>query len=40
MHGNPNKIAAFLSMIEPFGVIEMARTGNVALERGAAGKKQ
>ena len=38
--GNPNKIAAFLSMIEPFGVIEMARTGNVALERGAADKKQ
>ncbi len=32
--GNPNKIKAFLEMIEPFGIIEMARTGNVALERG------
>ncbi len=32
--GNPNKIKAFLGMIEPFGIIDMARTGNVALERG------
>ena len=34
--GNPNKIAAFLNMIEPFGIIEMARSGNLALERGKA----
>lgn len=34
--GNPNKIAAFLNMIASFGIIEMARTGNVALERGKA----
>ncbi|MFI3291296.1 MAG: acetolactate synthase small subunit [Opitutales bacterium] len=32
--GNPTKIAAFLSMIESYGIIEMARTGNVSLERG------
>jgi acetolactate synthase-1/3 small subunit len=32
--GNANKIRAFLDLIEPFGVIKMARTGIVALERG------
>ncbi len=31
--GNENKIRAFLELIIPFGVVEMARTGNVALER-------
>lgn len=34
--GNPNKMKAFISMIEPFGIIDMARTGNVAIERGAS----
>ncbi len=33
--GNPNKMKAFLAMIEPFGIIDMARTGNVAIERGS-----
>jgi acetolactate synthase-1/3 small subunit len=32
--GNPNKMKAFMNMIEPFGIIDMARTGNVALSRG------
>lgn len=32
--GNENKIKAFLELIEPFGIKEMARTGNVGLERG------
>ena len=27
--GNPNKMAAFMNMIEPFGIIDMARTGNL-----------
>lgn len=32
--GNPNKMKAFMGMLKPFGIIDMARTGNVALERG------
>ena len=32
--GNANKIKGFMGMIEPFGIIDMARTGAVALERG------
>ena len=31
--GNGNKVKAFLELIEPLGVIEMARTGMVALSR-------
>ena len=33
--GNANKIKGFMGMIAPFGIIDMARTGNVALERGS-----
>jgi len=32
--GNPAKINGFLNLIKPFGIIEMARTGRVALRRG------
>jgi acetolactate synthase-1/3 small subunit len=32
--GNENKITAFLEMIEPFGIVELARTGTVSLRRG------
>lgn len=34
--GNPSKIDAFVKLMEPFGIIEMCRTGVVALERGAS----
>jgi acetolactate synthase-1/3 small subunit len=32
--GNENKIRAFLSLIESFGISELARTGTVSLRRG------
>lgn len=32
--GEPSKITAFIEMLKPYGIIEMCRTGIVALERG------
>ncbi len=32
--GDPSKIDAFIKLMIPFGIIEMCRTGLVALERG------
>ena len=32
--GHPNKIDAFVTLMLPYGVLEMCRTGIVALERG------
>lgn len=32
--GDPTKIDAFIKLMVPFGIIEMCRTGIVALERG------
>ena len=34
--GNPSKIDAFVKLMQPFGILEMCRTGVVALDRGAA----
>ena len=33
--GDPNKIDAFIKLMIPFGIIEMCRTGIVALDRGS-----
>ena len=32
--GDPSKIDAFIKLMLPFGIIEMCRTGIVALDRG------
>ena len=32
--GDPSKIDAFVELMKPFGIIEICRTGIVALERG------
>jgi len=34
--GTNDKIAAFDEMIRPFGLVEMARTGEIAISRGRA----
>ena len=34
MTGNSSKVTAFLNLIKPYGIVEMARTGNLALKRG------
>ena len=32
--GNPSKIDAFVKLMQPFGILEMCRTGVIALDRG------
>ena len=34
--GDPNKITAFIELMKPLGIIELCRTGVVALERGSS----
>ncbi len=35
--GSPDKLEAMLALLDPYGVVELARTGRIALGRGAAG---
>ena len=32
--GEPSKLDAFVKVIEPYGILELARTGTIALSRG------
>lgn len=34
--GDPTKIDAFVTLMKPYGILEMCRTGVVALERGSS----
>lgn len=34
MTGNNSKVRAFLNLVEPYGILEMARSGTIALKRG------
>jgi acetolactate synthase-1/3 small subunit len=36
--GQERKIEAFIELMRPYGIIELARTGRIALVRGLAGK--
>ena len=38
--GQERKIEAFIEMMRPFGIIELIRTGRIAMVRGAKGKGQ
>ena len=36
IRGESSKINAFIELLEPYGIMEMCRTGLVALERGGS----
>src|SRR5690242_17041549 len=38
LSGRENKIEAFIDLMRPYGILELARTGRIALVRGERGK--
>lgn len=40
MTGETDKIEAFIKLVEPYGIIELCRTGIVSLDRGSKSLKQ
>jgi len=38
LSGTEEKIEAFVELVEPYGIIELARTGVIAMPRGGTGK--
>jgi acetolactate synthase-1/3 small subunit len=37
--GQENKIEAFVDLMRPYGIIELARTGRIALVRGSRNQR-
>ena len=38
--GQEGKVQAFIDLMRPFGIVELARTGRIALARGKSGEKE
>ena len=40
LSGSEDKLEAFIAMIEPYGIVELARTGVIAMPRGSNGAER
>jgi acetolactate synthase-1/3 small subunit len=38
--GQERKIEAFIELMRPYGIVELARTGRIALVRGIVGQRE